>query len=426
MIIAERVRGHLHPLLTGLRDAPAGESAFWERMADERTPLVEPDPASPGYSLVTYVFRDPDAAHVVFDDSRFTVSPDFVMERIPGTGVWHAAYRYRNDVRATYTFTSNLPLVSSMDADQTKRTAFREFLRTVPPTSDPNARETFVSHLEGEGLPDHVGSILSLPDAPDQTILEERAEIAHGRVERHQLKSEVLSNERRIWVYTPPGYAPGKHVYPMLVVFDGAAALSILLTHRILDNLLDDGHIAPTIAVFVDNASDTSRTVELPCSEAFARFIEIELLPWVRERYAVSHQARNGFVTGTSYGGLASLWLGFRLPHLFGNVISQSASLWWGPGYDLEKPVPLQSYTPEWLIDQYERASRLPLRIWMEVGLMELLEPGDRMLGTNRRMAAVLREKGYELTYSEFAAGHDWSHWRVSLAQALAVLLPAP
>ena len=418
MSIAERVPGHLHPLLAGLRDAPGSEPAFWERMADERTPLIEPD--SPGHSLVTYVFRDPDAAHVVFDDSRFGEAPDFVMERIPGTGVWHATYRYRNDVRATYTFTPNLPLVSSTDADETKRAAFQEFLRTVPRTPDPNARETFVSRF-GEGLPDQVDSILSLPDAPEQTIIEKRAGIARGRVELHRLKSELLSNERRIWVYTPPEYAPGGRAYPMLVVFDGGAALSVMPTHRILDNLLDDGRIAPAIAVFVDNASDTSRNIELPCSETFARFIETELVPWVREKFAVSRQAKDGFVTGASYGGLASLWLAFRLPHLFGNVISQSASLWWGPGYDLQKPVPLQSYTSGWLIDQYEHSPRLPLRIWMEVGLME---PEDRMLGPNRRMADVLREKGYDPIYNEFAAAHDWAHWRVSLAQALTTMLP--
>ena len=207
----------------------------------------------------------------------------------------------------------------------------------------------------------------------------------------------------------------------MIVVFDGGAALSVMPTHRILDNLLDDRRIAPTIAVFVDNASDTSRNIELPCSEAFARFIETELVPWVREQYAVSHKAEDVFVTGSSYGGLASLWLGFRLPHLFGNVISQSASLWWGPGYDLQNPVWLQSYTPEWLIDQYERSPRKPLRIWLEFGLMELM---DRMIAPNRRMAAVLRAKGYDSTYNEFAAAHDWAHWRVSLAQALTTMLP--
>jgi enterochelin esterase family protein len=295
------------------------------------------------------------------------------------------------------------------------------FFRDAPPPSpDPNARETFVSRA-GEGLPDNVGSILSLPDAPDQSIIQKRPAVARGWIEAHRLKSEVMANERRVWVYTPPGYAPDERSYPMLVLFDGGGALSLMPTHRLLDNLLADGRIQPMVAVFVDNATDTSRNHELPCSEDFARFIETELVPWVRDGYAVSHDAKDGFVTGVSYGGLASMWMGYRLPHIFGNVISQAASLWWGPGYDGEKPLPRQSYEPEWLIDRYAASPRLPLRLWMEIGLME---PEDRMVAPNRRMAGVLQDKGYDLTYSEFAAGHDYALWRVTLAQALAKMAP--
>ena len=67
MVVAERLVDHLHPLLAGLRDAPEGEAAFWDRMAEVRTPLIEPDPASPDHSLVTFVFPDPDARHVVMN-----------------------------------------------------------------------------------------------------------------------------------------------------------------------------------------------------------------------------------------------------------------------------------------------------------------------------------------------------------------------
>ena len=95
---------------------------------------------------------------------------DNVMDRIPGTAVWHAAYRYRNDVRATYSFAANLPAVSFRDPDEAKWAEFRAFFVDAPPPSpDPNARETFISRA-GEGLPDNVGSILSLPGAPDQSI----------------------------------------------------------------------------------------------------------------------------------------------------------------------------------------------------------------------------------------------------------------
>ncbi len=128
VVVAERLVGHLHPRLAALRDAPGGEAAFWERMAEERTPLIEPDPASPYHSLVTYVFPDPDARHVVMNPG-FGELVDNVMERIPGTAVWHAAYRYRNDVRATYSFAANLPAVSFRDPDEAKWAEFRAFFR---------------------------------------------------------------------------------------------------------------------------------------------------------------------------------------------------------------------------------------------------------------------------------------------------------
>jgi enterochelin esterase family protein len=420
MVVAERLSDHLHPLLAALRDAPDGEPAFWARVSELRAPLIEPDPASAEHSLVTFVFQDADAGHVVVQPG-FGDLPDNVMDRIPGTGVWHAAYRYRNDVRVTYSFGPNLPLASFRDADETKWAQLRAFTRDNPqPLPDPHRRATFVSRA-GEGLPDNVASILSLPNAPDQSITAKRDGVARGWIERHQFKSAVMGNERRVWVYTPPGYAPEERSYPLIVAFDGGAALALMPTHRVLDNLLADGKIAPAVAVFVDNATDTSRNHELPCNEDFARFIETELVPWVLETYAVSHDPADGFVTGVSYGGLASMWLGYRLPHIFGNVISQAASLWWGPGFDGEKPLPLQRYAPEWLVDQYAAAPRLPLRLWMEIGLME---PQDRMVEPNRRMAEVLRGKGCDLTYSEFAAGHDYALWRVTMAEALTTMLP--
>src|SRR5690348_15559866 len=151
MRVAERVRGHLHPWLAELRDHPETEAAFWARVAEARTPLIEPDPATPAHSLVTYVFRDPDAAHVVFNDFDDDAAAS-VMERIADTAVWHACYRYRDDVRVTYRFAPNMPVTSFKTATQAQWAELRDFLRDAPATSDPNACEIFVSRA-GEGLP---------------------------------------------------------------------------------------------------------------------------------------------------------------------------------------------------------------------------------------------------------------------------------
>ena len=419
MAIAERLIDYVHPLLAALKPDPTGETAFWERMSSERTPLIEPDLERPHHSVVTYVFPlEGDTLHVV-------VQPGFgdrlvnVMDRVAGTNVCHASFRYRNDVRTSYSFGPDLPLVSWRTADETTWNAVREFFRSREPSPDPNHREFFVSRA-GEGRADTLTSLLTLPEAPDQSVIEKRPGIKRGWIEQHAFRSEVMGNERRVWVYTPAEYEPASRSYPLLLLFDGGAALSLIPTHRLLDNLSADGQIPPTVAVFVDNPTDTSRNVELPCNEDFARFIESELMPWVRSHYAVSHDPRDGYVTGASYGGLASFWVGLRLPHLFGNVISQSASLFWGPGFDLAKPYSAQEYQPAWLVEQYAGSPHLPLRIWMEAGLMD---SDDDIIQPNRHMESVLRSKGYDPTYSEFAGGHDYAVWRGTLATALSKMM---
>lgn len=422
MAVAERLVDHLHPRLAALRDHPDGEAGFWDEIARERAPLVEADRRNPGYSIVSYVFPFPAEADYVVVNPGYGNARDHVMDRLPGTGVCHAAYRCRNDVRTTYSFAANVPLVPYEEASAADIAAMMAFGREHPPMPDPHHREHFMVR-GGEAVPDRDTSVLSLPDAPDQSLAHKREGIGRGWLEQHTFSSALLGNERRIWVYTPPGYASSsQQAYPVLVAFDGGSALTAMPLHRLLDNLLAQGRIGPHVAVFIDNATDTSRNDDLPCSEPFARFVEDELLPWLRANYRVSHEARDHAVTGVSYGGLASMWFGYRLPHVFGVVISQAASLWWGPGWAQTLPMGDQKYSPEWLIEQYAAAPRLPVRFWMEIGLME--HP-SRMLETNRRMKGVLQAKGYDLTYSEPCGGHDYALWRGTLGAALAKMLPA-
>ncbi|HTX48107.1 MAG TPA: alpha/beta hydrolase-fold protein [Caulobacteraceae bacterium] len=422
MAVAERLVDYLHPRLAALRDNPGGETGFWAEIERERTPLIEADPQLPGYSIVSYVFPTPAEARHVAVHPGYGNARDHVMDRVLGTAVRHAAYRYRNDVRTTYSFAPDVPLIPFDEASEADIATMMAFMREHPPIPDPHARDHFLIRYSGYA-PDQDTSILALPDAPAQSQFSYRKGVARGAIDLHPFRSESLGNERRIWVYTPPGYAESsEEPYPVLVAFDGGSALSTMPMQHMLDNLIADGRIRPHVAVFIDNATDTSRNDDLPCSEPFAKFVEAELLPWVRGNYRVSHEARDHTVTGVSYGGLASMWFGYRLPHVFGTVISQAASLWWGPGWVQMAPMNAQNYSPEWLTEQYARAPRLPVRFWMEIGLMEHPE---RMLETNRRMKGVLEAKGYDLTYSEPCGGHDYALWRGTLGDALAKMLPA-
>jgi enterochelin esterase family protein len=225
-VIAERVADHIHPLIAELERDPSGQAAFWARVADEKAPLIEPDPARPGFSLVTFVFPRPAAArHVVVEGPFSDFSPaTAVMATVEDTNVCHATYRFRNDVRTHYAFAPDRPLATSDESDEPAWRGLLAFMREHPPLPDPHHR-AFTSDRMGEGKPDAIGSLLKLADAPDQSIADKRANIVRGRIETHNFKSEVLGNERRVWVYTPPGYDAWRR-YPVIVVFDGGAALT--------------------------------------------------------------------------------------------------------------------------------------------------------------------------------------------------------
>ena len=49
-----------------------------------------------------------------------------------------------------------------------------------------------------------------------------------------RLRSVILDNERRVWVYTPPNYTTSGEPYGLLLVFDGVAYIDLVPTPTIL------------------------------------------------------------------------------------------------------------------------------------------------------------------------------------------------
>jgi enterochelin esterase family protein len=187
-------------------------------------------------------------------------------------------------------------------------------------------------------------------------------------------------------------------------------------TPVILDNLIAQNRIAPMVAIVLANVTTTSRSDELPCNPRFADFLASEVVPWVRQNYNVTTDPSRIIVAGSSLGGLAATYAGFRHPEAFGNVLSQSGSFWWNPKGDDKG---------EWLTRQFEISPKLPVRFYLDVGLMEGAKsrPNDSsMLTVNRRMRDVLRAKGYQLFYQEFNGGHEYVNWRGTLADGLLFL----
>jgi enterochelin esterase family protein len=247
-----------------------------------------------------------------------------------------------------------------------------------------------------------------------------------GRVEERTLEN------RRIWVYTPPGYEPKATApYDLLIVFDGREYLEDVALPRILDALLAEKKAPAFVAVMVENFTGAQRLADLGNREYFAEYLSGDLIAYVRDNWNVTRDPHRTIVAGSSAGGLAAAFVAFRHPELFGNVLSQSGAFWRGREASNDPPY-------EWLTAQYAASPRKDIRFLLEVGEREsggaLGGAAPSILEANRRLRDALREKGYRVAYAEVPNGtHSVETWTerlpaaiVELTQVLSGLLPGP
>jgi enterochelin esterase-like enzyme len=397
------------PRLDALRkEQEAGDTAalerFWRRLAGEGTPLVEGEGTE---RLVTFLWRGGDETrNVLVVASPFDLASEEGIEgarlsRLPGTDVWYKSRRLRADARFGYALSVNDSLVPAAKATEQEEEARWAALKPDP--------------LNPRRAPEPLASLVELPEARKQPWIEPRPDVPAGRVEERQLRSERLGNERIVRIYTPPGYDPHGKPYGLLVVLDGRTYTSDIPVPTILDNLLAARRIPPLVAVFVANPSAEVRSLELSCHPPFDEFLARELIPWIRRGFRVTTGPARTAIAGSSLGGLAAACAAFRHPDVFGNVLSLSGSFYWRPSGDTE---------PEWLARQLATGPKLPLRFYLEAGLMEdrPRPESPSLLAANRHLRTVLQAKGNAVTFREFNGGHSILNWRGSIADGILAL----
>ncbi|PWU07205.1 MAG: esterase [Terriglobia bacterium] len=217
---------------------------------------------------------------------------------------------------------------------------------------------------------------------------------------------------RRVAVYVPKQYTPGTAA-PFIVGADGPDTL--LFTA--LNNLIAERKVPPMIAISISNgggdAQGSQRGLEYDTmSGRYAEFVETEVLPRVEKQYHVKlTKDPDGRATmGGSSGGSCALIMAWYHPEWYHRVLTYS-------GTYVNQQWPPNPATPHgaWEFHEHLISNNppKPIRIWMEVGDRDLLNPNvmrDNMhdwVLANENMARVLAAKGYRYQFV-FArnAGH--------------------
>ena len=173
---------------------------------------------------------------------------------------------------------------------------------------------------------------------PEPAYLQVRA-VPHGTVKSIPYQSKSLGTDRKMVVYTPPGYETSSSRYPVLYLLHGAGSIETSWTERgkanvILDNLIADGKLQPLVVVmpfgFAFQRAQGQRgdaAENKQQREGFTRDFLEDVMPLVDSTLRVYTDRDHRAMAGLSLGGAQSLAIGLTHLELFSRVAGFSPAL---------------------------------------------------------------------------------------------------
>lgn|GEM_PF-3352392 len=235
------------------------------------------------------------------------------------------------------------------------------------------------------------------------------------------VRSEILQQDRRIYVQVPSDYERTAHAYPLLLVLDGEwlfepsrAQVRFLSEHQAMgfeipkmivvgiENLDRDPDYVPTPDSSEDQIFPTAGR-----ADRFLRFLRDELFPLLEGEYRV---APSRTVVGWSFGGLCALYSALAMPELFDAYLCIGPAVWWDD---------------ELVVKQFEEAAfDRPKRMVITQGADEVDRDGDDP--TKKLLAHLEQHPKENLTVTPFefeGVGHTLGI-PPALSQGLRALFP--
>ncbi|RMG75405.1 MAG: esterase [Bacteroidetes bacterium] len=252
-------------------------------------------------------------------------------------------------------------------------------------------------------------------------------DIPHGTVARRWYDSPGLGMDRRLTIYTPPGYEASREKYPVLYLLHGAggdeeAWIELGRTAQIMDNLIAQGKAKPMIVVmpngnviqdaapgqgsrgFYKPAFMIPRTMDGTYEAHF-----MDIVNFVEANYRVKKNQKARAIAGLSMGGFHTMHISRYHPNTFDYMGLFSAAIM--PREDATAAV--YDRIDETLKAQMDNGYAL---YWIAIGKSDFLYPA------NVAFRKKLDEMGMPYTYRESEGGHIWRNWRIYLSEFVPML----
>lgn len=222
--------------------------------------------------------------------------------------------------------------------------------------------------------------------------------------------------QRNYWVYVPANYDPEK-TYCLLVVQDGLGRAEEWRLTTVMDNLIHQQQMPPTIGLFVDHGivpapNDQSqarfnRSFEYDAvGDRYARFLIDELLPEVKRNFNFSDDPNDRAIAGASSGGICAFNVAWERPDAFRRVLCTIGTFVGLRGGN-EFPT---------LVRKFEAK---PIRVFLQDGNQDLnIYAGDWWMA-NQSMLSALQWSGYSVRHAWGSGGHNGKHGAAILPDAL-------
>ena len=291
-----------------------------------------------------------------------------------------------------------------------------------------------------------IGLLAAEPKKPDydsQYVLgpdsQEKSGVPKGTVTEYEMAdSKAFPGYGRKWaLYVPKQYDPAKEA--CLIIFqDGIGYANPKGQWRVpvvFDNLIAQGKMPVTIVLFINpgfspdpknpNAKDSkgkllgksNRSFEYDnVTDLYPQFLVEEMIPLAESKgVRFSKDPLRRGIAGASSGGICAFNAAWHRPDSFSKVFTTIGSFTkiranLSGGKETGGDV-----YPEWVRSN----PRKNIRVYQQEGANDLLNEHGSWPEANRKMAAALKEKGYDHIYVEGQGTHNSRHGAQLLPEAL-------